>query len=156
MKYALFLDIDGVLHPTGAVALLDNGVISKVNAFRWIGILRDCIQEFNGLQIVIHSDWRHYPLWFEFHDFLANIYPYLASITTGVTPLYVQDRYQSILEYVKQNQIDQYIILDDDSGAFPNELDALILCDPLLGISDSETEAKLYRGLLAMKMNKSR
>lgn len=152
MSKVLFLDVDGVLHPNGAVMEMSDGTISSIKAFRWLDILIKCLDGFPDIEVVLHSSWRHG--WPVIEDLKKMLPKYLASKVVGVTPLDTFDRYPSILEYIDNHQVTDYVIVDDDKYAFPLGLATLVLCDSNTGLSDPDVEGKLYAALSAITFQK--
>lgn len=53
------------------------------------------------------------------------------------------NRYKSILDYVEDAKIRDYIILDDSADEFPIECGELLMCDGNAGISSTEIQKQL-------------
>ena len=60
----------------------------------------------------------------------------------GVLP-HVRNREPSINAMVNQAQIDSFLILDDAYQEFSVLVGNLVVCNPLLGVSDPEVQAKV-------------
>jgi hypothetical protein len=144
MKTALFLDIDGVLHPTSAIScdFVDREmVIEGEDLLRWVPILWGMIEQLN-VQLVVHSSWRHiYRLDEILRQFPLPIRDRVFDVTTG------GGRYESLVGYVERYRIERFAVLDDMPGAFPTRWPHLIVCDPELGISEPAVQERLRRFL---------
>ena len=118
MQKILFLDFDGVLHPTTSSP---DSLFSNVNLLAEVLIHHPC-------QIVISSSWR-------FHHDLDRIFRYLPSIekwvigTTGDAFIGKWPRYNEIKEYLKKHHpFADWRALDDSFLEFPKDCPELILC----------------------------
>jgi hypothetical protein len=133
VKTALFLDIDGVLHPLGASEFEEVGrelIVTGQDLLRWVPILWELIGEVD-VQLVVHSSWRHiYRLDEIVRRFPMPIRDRIFDVTAGA------GRYESIVQYVERYRIDRFAVLDDLPSAFPTRWPHLIACDPELGIND--------------------
>jgi hypothetical protein len=144
MKTALFVDIDGVLHPMSAIAFdfVDREmVIGGEDLLRWAPILWDLIQPFD-VPLIVHSSWRHiYRL-----DEIVSTFPLpIRSRILDVTS--DPGRYEGIVSYVERHRIERFAVLDDMPGAFPPGWPHLITCDPELGISAPDVQERIKRFL---------
>jgi hypothetical protein len=127
----LFLDFDGVLHPTTHGALL----FSKTHLLEEVFSKHQC-------NIVISSSWR-------FHFDLAAIKlllpdvirPYIIGVTSGA---YIgkYPRYHEIIGYLhdRDKHLATWKALDDSWMEFPEECENLIRCNPNTGITDWEVK----------------
>ena len=134
--YALFLDFDGVLHPTtdGTNA---EGVVRIVH-FGWLPLLASVLER-HHVRIVVHSTWRYtYDI-----DELRALLSVLGPRVIGATPR--GPRYESILSWLHLNpQFANYRMLDDDAREFPAPPPPdLILCNPAKGVSEPRVLAAL-------------
>lgn len=140
LKTALFLDIDGVLHPQSAVRQEVDGRgldISGEGLLRWAPLLWPVIEP-TSAWLVVHSAWRHhYRL-----DEIVAMFPTLlrdriTDVTTGA------GRYESVIQYVERYRIGRFAVLDDMPGSFPPGWPHLIACDPETGISDTRVRDRI-------------
>jgi len=133
---AIFLDFDGVLHPSG-------GDPGRVLPFEWLPILANLLQEWPDVKLVVHSSWR------EVHssDYLREFMGPLGSRFLGAVP--PGPRGPAIQEFLRlQARVTSYIVLDDMPAEFPSDLeDSLIVCDPLSGISEQAVRDQIRRWL---------
>lgn len=147
---ALFLDFDGVLHPSteimgkdlaslalrGADALIDAGL------FRWTGVLEDELARCRGaadISIVVHSSWRDQP-WLSStlaRDLLGRLGHRLEGFVAQHTP-----RATAISEFASRHSLQDILILDDAVHEFSNE-PALVVTNPLLGVTEESTLARI-------------
>lgn len=144
MKTALFIDIDGVLHPMSAIRFdfVDRElVIEGEHLMRWAPILYDLIEAFD-VPLIVHSSWRHiYSL-----DEIVCAFP--LPIRSRISDMTSDPgRYEGILSYVERHQIERFAVLDDMPGAFPPGWPHLIVCDSELGISTPEVQERIRRFL---------
>ena len=121
----LFLDFDGVLHPS---------ITSEY--FTKLDLMREGI---NGqpVEIVISSSWRFHHSLDELKNFLGPEIGKRVIATTGDAHIGKFARYQEIKKWVEINRCEKWAILDDSKFEFPDDLDNLILCDPRRGMTDS-------------------
>jgi len=127
----LFIDIDGVLHPTGDTAIA-NEPASSDTLFCWLPTLASALMSHADVSIVVHSTWRYMYKIDELRDILESLAPRVL----GTTPL--GPRYESIQWWLHLNpSFTNYRILDDDASEFPAPPPPeLILCDPRQGVRD--------------------
>lgn len=127
--YLLFLDIDGVLHPTSAT-------LSEwfCRAERLAAALAG-----SPCRVVVSSSWRHHhPL----GDIAARLPASLRRAVIGTTgePCFGRwPRHQEILAFVARHAPDvSWRALDDAWLEFPPGCPQLILCDPNVGIDERQ------------------
>lgn len=140
IKTALFLDIDGVLHPMSAIEIEEVGretIVTGENLLRWVPILWKLIEEVD-VQLVVHSSWRHIYRRDEIvRRFPMPIRDRIFDVTAGA------GHYESVIQYVERYRIDRFAVLDDMHSAFPTGWRHLIVCDPELGISDPAVQKRV-------------
>jgi hypothetical protein len=132
-KTLLFLDFDGVMHPT-----------NQLDLFCREEHLARVLREFPEVEIVISSAWR------ETHALKTMQAFFLTDLRArigGVTPIFkIGDadtsatpgaRYQEIQQYLaaKGDPRRRWIALDDDPDFFPPGCANLVLCDPKNGFN---------------------
>ena len=127
----LFLDFDGVLHPTTH----GSSLFSKAHLLEEVFSKHQC-------NIVISSSWR-------FHVDLAEIklrlpdaiQPYIIGVT-GEAYIGKYSRYHEIVGYLygRDKHLAEWRALDDSWIEFPEGCKNLIRCNPNTGISDREVE----------------
>lgn len=144
-KPTLFLDIDGVLHPTNAPYLTKDGKVKGEHLFRWLPKLQEALAQFPDVQVVLHSTWRY--CWDTDEEVRKNLPPELDAIIVATTGREVMGRYESILTYIQAHNIEKYVIVDDDGSAFPYGLKELVHCMPSQGLSRQNTYNKLIKKL---------
>ena len=134
----LFIDIDGVLHPTVDTASANQPALSDT-LFGWLPMLASALKSHADVSIVVHSTWRYTHKIDELRDILESLAPRVL----GTTPL--GPRYESILWWLQLNPgITNYRILDDDASEFPAPPPPeLILCDPTRGVRDQRVLSAL-------------
>ncbi len=129
----LFVDFDGVLHPTTVEGTSEAGGVVHTPMFGWLPLLVDVLRPHPDVALVVHSTWRYT------HDIdeLRGVLGALASRVVGATPR--GPRYESILWWLQLSPAYlSFRILDDDAKEFPKPLPAeLILCNPRTGISEA-------------------
>lgn len=153
MCKALFLDFDGPLHPTTAIQGL-NGKVSEKDIqdrglFRWIPILEEIVRSApkktqDDLHIVGHTSWRQSNVATQdlIRKSLRSLSPYYVGMTNPELP-----RWESIVEMCERAKLDDIIIIDDNYSEFPTGLPQLMVCNPLLGISDARISEKISHWL---------
>lgn len=141
---ALFLDFDGVLHPTVEGASASDsaaGVSAAVHTtlFGWLPALVALLKPHPDLVIVVHSTWRYTHNLEELREILGP----LGGRVVGSTPR--GPRYESIQWWLHANPaFGSHCILDDDPREFPEALPAeLIVCDPSTGVSAPDVQARI-------------
>lgn len=127
----LFVDFDGVLHPTTHAVALTAQAVDAVH-FGWVPLLDQVLSGHADVVIVVHSTWRHeYNL-----DELREVLGVLGHRVVGATQSNLS-RYESIVFWLEQSPShNDYRILDDDPSEFPDPPPPeLILCNPSTGAS---------------------
>ena len=120
---ALFLDFDGVLHPTP--------LADADQPLRLLPHLERLLRGRADVGLVVHSTWRYVYRTKELAELLSTA----GAPVLGATPR--GPRHEAILWWLHLNSslIADYVILDDDAREFPEPLPPeLILCDPAHGI----------------------
>lgn len=143
----LLLDFDGVLHSPKAIAgarplrepeQIRTGWPSK---FEHLPILGEMLRGHPEIDVIVSSSWRHYLNTEQLADLLLPIKPWFAgTVTEG-------DRDLAIQECLAENDIQDYIVLDDQPLFFRDEWPTLILCNPERGIADPMVRAKIWAWL---------
>jgi len=142
----LFLDFDGVLHPSTAVLDVDRlalaanplTAIARHELMRWAALLEDVLSDcqtrtLEDYTIAVHSSWRK-AAWAT-NSVLREALGPLGHRFLCVTNAQLQ-RHESILDLCERCGIDDYLIVDDDLSAFAPGTTNLIVTNPLLGLSD--------------------
>lgn len=129
-KKVLFLDFDGVLHPTLAQpsALFIHGA-------RLAEVLRPY-----PVKIVISSSWRFH---FSKIEILAKLPDELCYAVIGVTGnAHVGKfaRWHEIHQYIKNHRVTDWRALDDSSFEFPLGCKELIACDGSIGVDGPQLD----------------
>lgn len=125
----LFLDIDGVLHPSLATA---------GQYFCRMPLLVEAMTDLD-IAVVISSSWRFH------HQWEALIAPFPRTIQskfvgcTGPAMAGSNARFREISAYVRQRRIGHWCALDDSQFEFPNYCPELIICDGAYGLTTRET-----------------
>ena len=139
----LFLDFDGVLHPTLNGSADTSMPSLSTTHFGWLPSLVSVLRPHPDLAVVVHSTWR-----FEFDDNeLKEVLSDLGDRVLGATPW--GERYPCILRWLQANpEYTDYRILDDEPSEFPTPSPAeLIVCNPARGITAPEILAALREWL---------
>jgi hypothetical protein len=154
----LFLDFDGVLHPD-AVYLEKQGPVLRApgELFMWAGLLEEALAPHRDVKIVLSTSWVRFR---SFSRTRKALPPGLQARVIGATwhsrtdPVEWRElsRYQQIRRYLSRTSPTEWLALDDDDEAWgEHDRDRLILTDPDLGISKTETmdelRAKLNRDI---------
>lgn len=143
----LFLDFDGVLHPS---LCLEREHFCRLPLFEAV------MRRFPGVRIVISSSWRHH---FPLAHLLARFSGDIAGQVVGTTPLVAPDepfcRHREILAYLELQGLEQaaWLALDDSSYEFPARCANLQLCDGRYGLTEAHAEdlAQRLSGLLGRR-----
>ncbi len=123
-KKTIFLDFDGVLHPT---------TVGEGQLFCRMPLLEEALRGAD-VDIVISSSWRHH------HSYIELLEPFrehLRKMVVGVTGesfIGRFPRYQEIVNFCRANRIRDWRALDDSYLEFPKDCKELILCNPNTGI----------------------
>lgn len=133
--HAIFLDIDGVLHPRSAVVGLlrtptaASAEIASRALFRWSTLLESLIVPVDGVAVYIHSSWRHVRSVEELSLMLGPLGRRLAGVTVG------EGRWESILGTVQRVHPQSWLVIDDEASEFPQPLPGyVVICDPNRGV----------------------
>jgi hypothetical protein len=124
----LFLDFDGVLHPTAATPkqLFGKAPMLVEVIERW----RPCV--------VISSSWRFH---FSLEEILTRL-PEAIMIQvrgkTGGAHTGKHARWNEILDYCSRHQVADWRALDDSAFEFPADCHELIRCDGAMGLTALE------------------
>jgi len=131
----LFLDFDGVLHPSFCV---------ERNYFCRVELFSGAMREHPGASIVISSSWRHFhPL-----DKLRSFFPgdIADRIIDATKESDGRQRHTEILEYLEESATPgmPWAALDDSRFEFPALCPNLILCDSRVGLTEVDV-ARLHK-----------
>jgi HAD domain in Swiss Army Knife RNA repair proteins len=133
IKFTVFLDFDGVLHPT---------IFDSKNCFIRLPNFGSCIEPFlDSIEIVITSSWRfQYELIELVKLFPKSIQDAIVN-TTGNAHIGQHARYVEINNYVRDFGVVSWVAIDDSRYEFPDLLpDNIILCNPAIGFSGIEAK----------------
>ncbi|MCF8169284.1 MAG: hypothetical protein K9K38_05530 [Rhodoferax sp.] len=135
----IFLDFDGVLHPT---------TVGADQMFCRMPLLP---QTFRGtdVDIVKSSSWLHHHSIVELRSFFPEQRRRAVVGVTGEPFIGKWPRYQEILNYCNVNGIRDWRALDDSFLEFPKDSKDLILCNPNTG--GSETQVNMIKRWLIEK-----
>jgi hypothetical protein len=91
MPAVLFIDIDGVLHPSGAIIVGVDGKVYGDKAFCWLEPLVNLLEEWLDLDVVVHSTWRFH--WETDAELKARLPAALARRVVCATPKAAQNEF---------------------------------------------------------------
>ena len=136
-RRTLFLDFDGVLHPSLA---------SEEGHFCRMPLLEAALRD-REVEIVVSSSWRFHhdwPLLLEFFPptLRAHVRGHTGEPVTGR-----HARWHEILAYREKHALLDWRALDDSAFEFPHNCAELILCNGAIGME--ETQVGLIREWLA-------
>ena len=133
-KVLLFLDFDGVLHPS---------INAGKSNFRSLPLLEDLLRQHPEVGIIISSGWRdHYSFEELAGYFSEDIRPRIVATTRSVLESGARSRWGEIADYLRVNKERRpYIVLDDSRLEFPSGCKHVLFCDPRHGFD--EKNAKL-------------
>lgn len=123
----LFLDFDGVLHPS---------IPNADQTFSRLPILVSVLDS-ALIDIVISSSWRFHRQW---DEILALFPPLFRRKVVGCTGAAVEGKYSRFREieaYVRASRIQLWCALDDSEFEFPAPCEQLVLCDGSVGVTES-------------------
>lgn len=147
MKY-IFLDIDGVLNNAKTVARSPDGYVGVSSNLG--KRLRRIIEE-NHASVVLTSSWKDCSSEHDYNYLLKKLGLYLATPVATISEPegMMSKRGAGITAFLKENNCDQFVILDDftfdfrEEGLFPH----LVLIDPEIGLTDEDViRAKIILG----------
>jgi hypothetical protein len=144
----IFLDIDGVLHPS-TVGELEYGPQGPMITGAGVCALQDDLAEIvvgKAVEIAVHSTWIYM---FDAATLRRKYLPRLDAVTRiTVTNRRIESRALRILDYVRRRHISpsDYLILDDAPREFfatPALLPRLVICDPARGLNDERVVSQI-------------
>jgi hypothetical protein len=144
----IFLDIDGVLHPS-TVGELEYGPKGPMVTGPGVCALQDKLAEMvtgKTVEIAVHSTWIYM---FDARILRGTYLPRLGAVAhITLTNRRIESRALRILDYVRRRRIspDDYLILDDAPREFsstPDLLSRLVVCDPARGLDDSRVVSRI-------------
>ncbi|KAA9174128.1 hypothetical protein F3K36_14830 [Delftia sp. BR1] len=145
----LFLDFDGVLHPTIAIRgakppLSPEQILTGwPKTFEHVPILENLLKGFDDVSIIASTSWRIF-----FNDEqLGRFFPSLSRFYEGSIGSPCMGRAEAINNWVKDNKPKDFAILDDKCENFPGYWPNLILCRSELGILEQRVQLSLLRWL---------
>lgn len=145
----LFLDFDGVLHPTSAIKGAkpplspEQLVTGWPKTFENVPILEKLLMGFDDVSIIASTSWRIF-----FNDEqLGRFFPSLSRFYGGSIGSPCMGRAEAINNWVKANKPKDYAILDDKGENFPGYWPNLIICRSELGLLERRVQLSLLRWL---------
>lgn len=144
----LFLDYDGVLHPDAVYLDTQNRPFLKGSGelFMWVPHLVDALDARPDIRIVLSTSWaRQYGL----EGAAAYLPPALRErvVASCASPRRRWlPKYAEVQNFVKSHAIapDQWIAVDDDDYGWSHEAQRnLVLCDPIVGLSELDVAQEL-------------
>ena len=141
---ALFVDFDGVLHPSTAIQGLDTtlplDLLSEKNGlFRWTHHLAELLTGHDDVMLFAHSSWRFTLS----NSAMRQALGPLGMFFEGVTNPQQRQRMASIEETVQRADLGDYLVLDDARDEFTHGFEHLVLCNPLQGLSELVVQTKI-------------
>ena len=139
----VFLDFDGVLHPTLIEADIEaDEIVVGTGLFGWLPALVSVLRFHPDVSVVVHSTWRYRYDVDELRAVLGALGPRVVGATAP------GPRYEGIQSWLRNRQCGSYRILDDDASEFPQPPPPeLILCDPRTGVAAPEVLAAIRKWL---------
>ncbi|WP_179214070.1 HAD domain-containing protein [Paraburkholderia caledonica] len=144
----IFLDIDGVLHPS-TVGELEYGPEGPMVTGPGVCALQDKLAKMvvgKAVEIAVHSTWIYM---FDAGILRTKYLPRLHAVAhITLTNRLIESRALRVLDYIRRRRIspDDYLILDDAPREFsstPDLLPRLVVCDPALGLDDPRVVSRL-------------
>ena len=127
----LFLDFDGVLHPSEASP--------NFPLFCWLPILERLLLPHREVVILVHSTWRYDHTNHELSELLGT----LSARFAGSAPRGPREQVIGTVLQANLGQVLDYLVLDDDIKAFQGSSLNVLATDPHLGLSSEATQAAL-------------
>lgn len=128
MNKLLFLDFDGVLHPTH---------FAGEDPFNRVHLLEEALVG-SDLSIVISSSWRFTHGFEKLQKLLPSSISNLVIGVTGAPVIGKHPRYQEIQSFLQSHGHSNWRALDDSYWEFPTPCPELIRCNPNTGISEEQ------------------
>jgi len=128
MNKLLFLDFDGVLHPSH---------FAGQDPFNRVHLLEEAVEGSN-IAIVISSSWRFTHSLEKLQKLLPNSISSLVIGVTGAPVTGKHPRYQEIMNFLHSHGASNWKALDDSYWEFPSLCPELIRCNPNTGISEKQ------------------
>jgi hypothetical protein len=128
MNKLLFLDFDGVLHPTH---------FAGEAPFNRVHLLVEAIASSN-LGIVISSSWRFTHSVEKLQRLLPDSISNLVIGVTGAPVIGKYPRHQEIQTYLQSHKQSNWRALDDSYWEFTSNCQELIRCNPNTGVSEKQ------------------
>ena len=130
MNKLLFLDFDGVLHPTH---------FAGEDPFNRVHLLEESLAG-SDLGIVISSSWRFTHSFEKLQKLLPSSISNLVIGVTGAPVIGKHPRYQEIQTFLQSHGGSHWRALDDSYWEFPTPCPELIRCNPNTGISEKQVQ----------------
>lgn len=128
MNKLLFLDFDGVLHPTH---------FAGEDPFNKVGLLEAALNDV-ALGIVVSSSWRFTHSIEKLQKILPSTISNLIVGATGAPVVGAHPRFNEIQAYIHSYGPSDWRALDDSYWEFPKPCPELIRCNPNTGISEKQ------------------
>ena len=128
MNKLLFLDFDGVLHPTH---------FAGEDPFNRVHLLEETLAGSN-IGIVISSSWRFTHSLEKLQKLLPNSISSLLIGVTGSPVIGKHPRYREIMNFLHSHGVSNWKALDDSYWEFPSPCPELIRCNPNTGITEKQ------------------
>ncbi len=145
----VFLDIDGVLNPRQHMNDLyvgwKKGVAVSRDEFGHL-FCPSCVEYFEnllfqtGAKIVISSTWRRSGL-----QVMKDLWKVrgLEGEVVDITPSLNTPRGEEIAEWLRLNDVDKYVIIDDNSDMLPEQMSHFVKCENKWGFTKECLEKAL-------------
>lgn len=130
MNKLLFLDFDGVLHPTQ---------LTSESPFNRVHLLEDALLN-QEIGIVISSSWRFTHNLERLSKLLPGSISNQIIGTTGSPVIGKHPRFCEISNYIKINGPSNWRALDDSYWEFPSPCPQLIRCNPNTGVTEKQVK----------------
>lgn len=119
MKFAVFLDIDGVLNTRTTCERTPDGYKGIDDAR--IDILAKVIKKYESVDIILSSDWKDMKLDDDDYIYMISKLEKYGLQLAGKTVDHWNNRGEGIMNYLKEHpEIDEFVILDDNTFDFRN------------------------------------
>lgn len=147
----IFLDIDGVLASFDYIRVIHTLHEKNPDSFgyafdpRCVKCLQIILNECPDVKIVLSSTWKHMGLkkvreMWKSRDLPGDV--------IDITPNFDDIRGREIAEWISQNNVERYVIIDDDSDMLPYQMDFFVHTGSIYGLNldDSKKAIKILNG----------
>jgi len=158
----LFLDFDGVLHPSEVYKYHGRGIVLEAGPehqlFEHAELLATLLEPFPEVRIILSTSWCS--TLGRFDEVKCHLPESLQQRVIGATwhsrkeqyRWHSLTRYQQIYEYIIRHQIGKWLAIDDDDDGWGEKYRGnLVHCDEWWGLGSAETQRELIEKLTKLR-----